>query len=155
MESTSEPDEAEVDLDVLGNLLSFYVRSVNYGLSRDLDQRLEGFEVARGTGKITTLLLIDSHPGIRASTIARATLRDRPAISRIVAMLVSTGAVEQRVSPTERRAHELYITPHGHEIAERVRGITRAQSEEFFAGLSETDRADLMRILRGLYRRML
>ena len=61
------------DLDCLEDLLSFYVRSANYALSADLDARLGNLEVARGTGKITTLLLIDSHPGIRASAIAEAT----------------------------------------------------------------------------------
>lgn len=150
--TTADPDG--VDLDVLEELLSFYVRSVNYGLSRDLDRRLEGLEVARGTGKITALLLIDAHPGIRPSVIAKATLRDRPSITRIVGPLVAAGLVEQRVAEKERRAQELHITPRGHEVARRVRKIAKAQSDEFFDPLSEEDRAHLVRILGGMYRKM-
>lgn len=146
-----EAATGHVDLDVLEDLLSFYVRSVNYGLSRDLDRRLAGLEVARGTGKITTLLLLDSHPGIRPSEIASATIRDRSAITRIVRAFVAAGLVEQRPSPDEWRAQELYVTPRGHELAERVRRVAKAQSEEYFAALTEEDRAHLMRILRGLY----
>ncbi len=154
MPDRPDRDELDIDLDVLENLLSFYLRAVNFGLSRDLDQRLEGIEVARGTGKITTLLLIDSHPGIRPSIIADATLRDRPSISRIVAPLVAAGLVEQRVPPTERRAQELYVTERGHEVAERVRRTVRAQSEDFFSAVPERDRDELFRILRNLYLNM-
>ena len=71
---------SEVDLDVLENTLSFYIRTVNIAVSRDLDDRLEGLDVARGTGKITTLLLVDSHPGIRPSVIAQLILKDRSAM---------------------------------------------------------------------------
>lgn len=137
---------------MLDGLLSFYVRSVSFALSKDLDRCLKGHDVARGTGKITALLLIDSHPGIRASTIARVTLRDRPAISRIVAMLVEAGLVEQRRSATEGRVGELFITTEGKVEAETVRVLAKAQSDDFFAELEEADRAHLIRILRGLYR---
>lgn len=143
-----------IDLDMLENLLSFYMRAVNYGLSRDLDARLEGLDVARGTGKITALLLIDSHPGVRASTIAMAAMHDRPSISRIVARLVKSGLVEQRVAPTERRASELFITPRGHAVAEEVRAVARAQSEAFFSTTPADDRRELLRILRTLYLEM-
>jgi DNA-binding MarR family transcriptional regulator len=154
LDAGDRPDAADVDLDVLENLLSFYVRAVNYGLSSDLDRRLAGLEVARGTGKIATLLLIDSHPGIRASTIAKASLRDAASISRIIGRMLTAGLVEQRVAPAERRAQELYITARGRKVARRVREIVRQQSDEFFAPLSEADRAELLRILRDLYRRM-
>lgn len=146
--------QEDVDLDVLENLLSFYVRAVNYGLSRDLDARLDGLEVARGTGKITALLLIDSHPGIRPSAIADATMHDRPSISRIVSHLASAGLVEQRIAPRERRASELFVTPRGRDVAAEVRRIARDQSDAFFSKLTGEDRAQLLRILQTLYRDM-
>lgn len=143
-----------VALDVLEHLLSFYVCAVSYRLSRDLDRRMDGLEVAQGAGKITTLLLIDSHPGIRPSAIAVATLRDRPSISRIVAPLVEAGLVERRIATHERRASELFITPQGHEVAARVRRIAGDQSEAFFTVLPKQDQDQLMRILRDIYMMM-
>lgn len=139
------------DLDCLEDLLSFYVRAANFALSTDLDARLGDVPVARGTGKITTLLLIDSHPGIRASAIAEATLRDRPSISRIITHLADHDLITKRETPGERRAFGLYITEKGHALAEKVRGIIKRQSEEFFADLSEADRAHLLRITRNIY----
>ncbi|WP_246040472.1 MarR family winged helix-turn-helix transcriptional regulator [Roseovarius arcticus] len=142
------------DLDCLDDLLSFYVRSASYVLSTDLDSRLANLEVARGTGKITALLLIDSHPGIRASAIAEATLRDRPSTSRIITQLVRNKLIIKRETPGERRAFGLYITPSGHVLAEKVRGIVKTQSDEFFAFVPQDDRDALMRITRNIYRKI-
>jgi DNA-binding MarR family transcriptional regulator len=142
------------DLDCLEDLLSFYVRSANYALSADLDARLGDLEVARGTGKITTLLLIDSHPGIRASAIAEATLRDRPSISRIITQLIRHELITKHETPGERRAFGLHITPSGHMLAQKVRGIVRQQSEDFFADVPQPDREALLRITRDIYRRI-
>ena len=74
----------DVTLDVLEDTLSFYIRTLNIAVSRDLDDKLEGLDVAKGTGKITTLLLVDSHPGIRPSIIAELILRDRSATGRLM-----------------------------------------------------------------------
>lgn len=142
------------DLDCLEGLLSFYVRSVNYAVSADLDARLGDLPLARGTGKITALLLIDSHPGIRASAIAEATLRDRPSISRIIAQLLRHGLITKHAIPAERRAFGLHITPRGHDLAQQVRGIVGTQSDAFFAFVPEDDRAALLRITRNIYRRI-
>lgn len=143
------------DLDCLEDLLSFYVRSVNYALSADLDARLENLEVARGTGKITALLLIDSHPGIRASAIANATLRDRPSISRIITHLLQHGLIDKRETPSERRAFGLYITEAGHELAEKVRTIAKKQSDDFFSDIPKRDQEELLRITRNLFMKII
>jgi len=142
------------DLDCLEDLISFYVRSANYALSADLDARLADLHVARGTGKITTLLLIDSHPGIRASAIAEATLRDRPSISRIITQLVRNNLITKRETEGERRAFGLYITSSGHVLADKVRGIVKAQSSDFFAHVPEHDRDALLRITKDIYRKI-
>jgi DNA-binding MarR family transcriptional regulator len=146
--------DSTIDLDVLGDLLSFYLRTITIALSRDLDRRLEGLEVAKGTGKVITLLLVDSHPGIRPSVIARLSTKSQPEIGRIVERLVKADLIERRIASEERRAHELFITPEGKCVAEQVRRLATAQSEDFFSHLSEDDQQQLMRILKTSYRRI-
>jgi DNA-binding MarR family transcriptional regulator len=143
-----------VDLDVLEDLLSFYIRSINIALSRDLDHRLEGLDVARGTGKITTLLLVDSHPGIRPSVIAQLILRDRSAMGRLVDHLEEHGILRRQVSADDTRAQELYITGKGAELAARVRKIVTKQSRDFFAGMPEDDQKRILGILKKHYRQI-
>lgn len=144
----------DVDLDVLENTLSFYIRTVNIAVSRDLDERLDGLDVARGTGKITTLLLVDSHPGIRPSVIAQLILKDRSAMARLVDQMEDHGILKRVVSAEDSRALELYITPKGAELAEKVRGLVTKQSADFFEFIPEDEQKQLMDILRRAYRRI-
>src|SRR5690242_8096077 len=63
-------DYSGLDFDILGDLLSFHLRSVNLALSWDYEPRLDAVLLARGTGKAATLLLVDANPGIRPSVVA-------------------------------------------------------------------------------------
>ncbi len=109
-------DISTVDLDILGDLLSFYIRVLNLVVSRDLDAAMRGTPVARGTGKISTLLLVAANPGIRPSVIAHFNMKDRSAMMRILADLRRAGLIEQRVSDRERRAHELDPLPEREQV---------------------------------------
>lgn len=144
----------DVDLDVLKDTLSFYVRTMNLAVSRDLDERLEGLEVARGTGKISTLLFVDSHPGIRPSVIAHLIFRDRSAMGRLVDQMEEHGLLRRQGSKKDSRAQELYITEKGHELAEKVRVLVTQQSRDFFDFIPEHEQQQLMDILRRAYRRI-
>src|SRR4051794_10502354 len=103
-------DHSGIDFDIFGNLLSFYARSVVLKLNQDLDARMAGLPVARGTGKISTLLLVGANPGIRPSVVAHYITKDRSAMVRLLDQLQAAGLIEQRVSASERRARELYLT---------------------------------------------
>lgn len=144
-------DPAEVDLDILQDLTSFYVRSVNLVLSRDLDRCMGALPVARGTGKISTLLITGANPGIRPSTIAQIIQKDRSAMVRLLDQLKAAGLLVQRVSETERRSHELHLTKKGEALAERVRAIALAQNERFFSVLTPAEHAQLQALLKKLY----
>jgi DNA-binding MarR family transcriptional regulator len=144
----------DIGLDILENTLSFYIRSINLAVSRDLDERLDGLEVARGTGKITTLLMVDSHPGIRPSIIAKMSLHDRSAIARLVDQMEEQGLLKRSVSAEDGRAQELFITRKGSALAERVRDLVNAQSREFFHFVSEDEQRLVIGILRRIYRRI-
>ena len=145
-------DFSDIDFDIFTDLLSFYVRTVNLLVSRDLDEQMKALDVvAGGTGKISTLLLVGRNPGIRPSVLAHFILKDRSAMGRLLDQLQQAGLIEQKISPEERRARELYLTPKGRRLAEQVRAVARRQSAEFFSMLSEAEQADLLRILRKIY----
>ncbi|PAQ01196.1 MarR family transcriptional regulator [Mesorhizobium mediterraneum] len=144
----------EVTLDVLEDTLSFYIRTMNIAVSRDLDDKLEGLDVAKGTGKITTLLLVDSHPGIRPSIIAQLILRDRSATGRLMEQMEDHGLITRRQSSTDSRAQELYITEKGAALAARIRPLVTEQSRDFFKFISAEEQQQLMDILKRAYRRI-
>lgn len=145
---------ADIGLDVLEDTLSYYIRSINIAISRDLDRSLDGLEVARGTGKITTLLLVDRHPGIRPSVIARMILRDRSAMVRLVDQMAESGLLTREAAPDDNRAQGLFITGRGRAVAERIRPLVVKQSRDFFPDITDEEHAMLIRVLGRTYRRI-
>ena len=64
------------------------------------------------------------------------------------------GLLTRSVSAEDSRALELYITPKGAELAEKVRGLVTKQSADFFEFIPEDEQKQLMDILRRAYRRI-
>jgi DNA-binding MarR family transcriptional regulator len=152
--NTDSATIAHVGLDVLEDVLSYYIRSLNMAVSRDLDDKLEGLEVAKGTGKITTLLLVDRHPGIRSSVIAQLVLRDRSAMVRVVDQMEEQGLLTRRADDDDNRAQGLFITRKGRELAATIRPIVVKQSRDFFPDLSDEEHRTLITLLGRTYRRI-
>ena len=144
---------SDVDLDVLDGTLSFFIRSINIAVTRDLDRRLEGLDVAKGTGKITTLFLVGRHPGIRPSLIAEIILKDRSAMGRIVDDMQEHGLIRREVAGDDSRAQALFLTPKGEDLARTVRGIV-GESRSFFSDVEEEDYQAVMALLRKIYWRI-
>jgi len=137
-----------VDLGVLGQLLSFYIRSINITVSRDLDKKLAGLEVAKGTGKISTLLIVARHPGICPSAIADVIMRDRSAMGRLVTLMENQGLLNRKISQDDSRSHELYLTPHGEELAAKVTRLVAEQEAEFFQSVSEHEKNFIIKVFK-------
>ena len=143
----------DVDLGVLDDTLSFFIRSINIAVTRDLDRRLEGLDVAKGTGKITTLFLVERHPGIRPSVIAQVILKDRSATGRIVDDLEAHGLIRREAAQDDSRAQALFLTEKGADLAITVREIVR-QSRDFFADVDDEDYRAVTALLRKIYWRI-
>jgi DNA-binding MarR family transcriptional regulator len=144
-------DYSDVSLDVLGDLLSFHARTVSLALNKSHDHEIGAVSLARGTGKVSTLLLTGANPGIRPSVIAHFIHKDRAAMARLVEQMKEQGLIEHRVDADERRAHELYLTPAGEALVERVRAFAIDHSARFFGSLTESEQAQLLRLLMKLY----
>ena len=140
-----------IDFDVLDTLVSFYVRTVNGLVSQDLDAHTDALHMAGGTGKISTILMVDSNPGLRPSVLAHYIRKDRSAMTKLLWQMEHAGYLEQRISPAERRARELYLTRKGKDLAKRLRLVIKKQDDDFFAMLSKEERSSLIRVLRKVY----
>lgn len=144
-------DYQNIDFDIFGSLMSFYVRSVNLLVSQDLDEQTVALGLSGGTGKIATILLVGANPGIRPSVLAHFIRRDRSAMGKLLEQMERDGFVVQKVSRVERRARELYLTPKGLAIVQRTRDVVRRQDDEFFSALEPAEREQLLGLLRKVY----
>lgn len=144
-------DYSDISLDILGTLLSFHARTVGLALNKSHDHEISEVSLAKGTGKVSVLLLTASNPGIRPSVIAHFIHKDRAAMARLIEQMKEKGLIRHKIDADERRAHELYLTPKGASLVERVRSIALGHSARFFGVLSESEQAELLRVLMKLY----
>lgn len=144
-------DVSAVRLDILENLLSYYMRVVSVVLNRDYDHVLSSVSLAHGTGKVTTLLMVAANPGIRPSVLAHYVLRDRSAMTRLLQQMKTAGLIVEQISDKERRARELFLTAKGRSIVDKVRHLASQQSDAFFGVLSANEQTQLMDLLKKLY----
>jgi DNA-binding MarR family transcriptional regulator len=153
-EESGAPRDAEsVDIGILDETLSFFIRSINTAVTRDLDARMRGLDIARGTGKITTLFLVENHPGIRPSVIADVLFKDRSAMGRLLDDMAAAGILRREAATEDLRAQALHLTDKGSELADTVRGIVR-DSRQFFGATDASDYAEVVRLLRKIYWRL-
>lgn len=70
--------------------------------------------------------------------------------TEVVDALESRALVQRRPDPGDRRATLVEVTEHGAGVLEAIRAARGTETERAFGRLSQTDRADLARILRKL-----
>ncbi len=136
------------ELDVLAGAMSFFVRSVNLSVSRYLETHLAGTPLSGGTGKVTTLFMVQKRPGITAAEVAPYAGKDAPAMARLVDRLIASGLIDRRPDPRSRRRQLLFITPKGEAHLDLVRDIVSRERREAFGMLSDEEHEQAVRLLR-------
>jgi MarR family transcriptional regulator, temperature-dependent positive regulator of motility len=94
------------------------------------------------------LTTIATQPGIDQATLAGLIAYDRTTITGVVDRLVQKRLVVRRPSRTDRRAHALQITNEGRRTLDGIEPAVEAAQRIMLAGLSATEAATLMRLLR-------
>jgi DNA-binding MarR family transcriptional regulator len=70
--------------------------------------------------------------------------------TEVVDALQERALVERRADLTDRRATVVTLTDQGRQVGDAIKAARTAEAERFFGHLSDTDRAQLARILRKL-----
>ena len=78
---------------------------------------------------------------------------DRTTMVAVVDELESSGFVERRRDPRDRRAYSLQATPNGRRVLQRAAEATEQAEDEFLARLSAADRRRLKELLLALVER--
>jgi DNA-binding MarR family transcriptional regulator len=94
------------------------------------------------------LTTIATQPGIDQATLAGLIAYDRTTITGVVDRLVQKGLLVRRASRTDRRAHALQITNEGRRTLDGIEPAVEAAQRVMMGGLSTTEAATLMRLLR-------
>jgi MarR family transcriptional regulator, lower aerobic nicotinate degradation pathway regulator len=99
------------------------------------------------------LQVVGNQPGIDQRTLARSIALDTSTTGGVIDRLEARGWLERRLTPQDRRARLLYLTPAGEQgLAETLPAMLRAQ-QQILAPLTERQRSEFMRLLQLLVTR--
>ena len=100
------------------------------------------------------LLLIERHPGLTQTELARMLQIEAPTLHESVKRLLDGGLVERRSRPADRRTHALGLTAAGLSVTSVIASRIAEQEAAALAPLSAAERIQLAELLgRVLTRR--
>jgi len=94
---------------------------------------------------------LDRHPeGLKMGELSRRMMVTGGNVTGITDQLQEEGLVSREALPTDRRAYLIRLTPAGREAFSRMARAHEDWIEQLFAGLADTDRRALFRLLGRL-----
>jgi DNA-binding MarR family transcriptional regulator len=109
---------------------------------------LEPWDISPSLARAMSAL--SRHGDLRLSTLADHLHIAPRSATEVVDDLERLGFAEREPDPTDRRAVLVGLTPAGIETSKAIQAARQAESERFFAELSDQDRTELVRLLGKL-----
>ena len=114
-------------------------------MRRAFDERAREIGVTRPQWQVLSVLL--RHEGIRQGGLAELLEVEPITAGRMIDRMQDAGLVERRSDPADRRAWRLFLTRRGHEMVDHLQPLAEETSNEALQGVSEEDKAHLLRTL--------
>src|SRR5581483_574162 len=86
------------------------------------------------------LAVVEVHPGISQIALAKLIRLERASVGERVARCIAKGFIRRDDAPDDRRKYELYLTPRGRRILQRLREDIPAHERQFTAALTDEER---------------
>lgn len=99
--------------------------------------------------------IIEAHPGQPQSRLAEAIALKRSSLVPIIDRLEADGLVERRASATDRRYKSVWLTTKGRRVFLDLKARTQAQEERLCQGMTQAERATLLKLLQRMVRNLL
>lgn len=100
--------------------------------------------------QFAALQTVANQPGIDQRSLARASGLDTSTIAGVIDRLEGRGLLLRSVSPADRRARLLTLTPEGHAVLREVVPCMHRAQERILAPLAPGEQREFLRMLRTL-----
>ncbi len=134
-----------LELGVLAQLLGYRLRLAQQAVFRDYAASVGELS----PGRAGMLLLIEANPGVPQGRLAEAMRLERSTMVGVVDSLEERGLIERRRG-SDRRTNGLWLTRLGRVLATRLRRRIERHERRVAAGLSDSERAQLLNLLEKL-----
>ncbi len=98
----------------------------------------------------SSLLAIETFPGIKAKEIRKLFPRPQNTISRAISLLEAKGMVQQEASQEDGREKKIFITESGQKVLTEIRQISLQRQGELFAPLDEGELQTFFELARKI-----
>jgi len=106
-------------------------------LNRFLSQKLKLKGIGLTREQWSVLAILWKEDGCSQQTIADATNRDKPSITRLIDNLVKEGFVSREHHKTDRRTNLIYLTDKGKDIKQSVMEVVNETIDQSTEGLNQ------------------
>ena len=130
------------------NCIFFQLAKTSQISTRFWSNTISDLKVTSTQGLVMNFLFFDDH--ITAVELGKRTLLDSATLTGILDRLVSSGFVERKQHPEDRRAILVCLTAKGRETAEKLQSRLEDANREFLKNLREEEQADLRKLLGKL-----
>ena len=100
--------------------------------------------------QLRALRVLGRHGPMRLSELSDHLHIAARSTTEVVDAVESRGLLRRRADPGDRRATLVELTEHGESVLDAIRAARGSEAERLFGRLSQTDQAQLARILRKL-----
>ncbi len=98
----------------------------------------------------SALATVQSTPGIDQATLAGLIAYDRATLGKVIDRLEERALVERSVSPRDRRAKCLQLSPLGQEVLTKAQPHVDSAQPKMMAGLTEAEQTQLLELLHKI-----
>lgn len=123
------------------------VRRMHQASQAIFDARVVEAGIDLTSVQFAALAMIGMTPGIDQATLANAIAFDRPTTGGVIDRLEAKGFVRREITKADRRMRHLYLEPAGNAVLDGVTPIVRRVQDLMLEGLTEAERATLLRLL--------
>ena len=142
-------DPADIAFGVLPSLIGYQLRQAQLAIFNDFQESIGAHAITPGLFGV--LVVIDSNPGLKQTTLASAIRLDRSTVVSVIDKLEARKLVARQHTEGDRRSNALWLTSEGKALLGKLTGLVRAHEERLLADLSQADRARLARLLQRIH----
>jgi DNA-binding MarR family transcriptional regulator len=143
--ATTAEVEPFADVGVLRDLVGYHLRRATNVMVNDFARALAGTGMRQVLFGIVAV--VAANPGIKQGSAGASLGIQRANMVALINQLVEAGLIDRQVSPEDRRAFSLRLTPQGEQVHAECMARIRAHEDALLADLSEEERRMLIRLL--------
>lgn len=146
---TTPPEEGDEDIGEIRNIVGFHIRLAHGAVYRHFTESFSHLELSQK--QVSVLWLVDDHPDIAQTDLAKRMRMDRATTMAIVNRLQARGFLVRGKAKDDGRKQTLNLTNAGREMLVEAKDAIRAHEEWLKSRFSEDEVAQFVSFLERIH----